>query len=69
MYYIRKYSDCWAIHDDILSTSRKLTTDEIEKLKIEFPSLKDEKVLTVYSDQIRSIAPSRNNYTDQKPKI
>jgi hypothetical protein len=64
MYYIRKYSNCWAIHDDVVNASRKLTEIEIVKLKIEFPSLEDEKVLTVFTDKIRSIIPSPDSYPD-----
>lgn len=55
MYYIQKYHNCWAIFDDLTGGSRKLTETDIEKLKIEFDSLKDEKVLTIYTDKIRSI--------------
>lgn len=55
MYYIKKYSNGWAIHDDVTKGSRLLNEIEVAKVKIEFPSLADEKVLTVFSDQIRSI--------------
>jgi hypothetical protein len=62
MYYIKKYADCWAIHDDITGASRKLTTEEVKKITIEFPSLKDEKVITFYTDRIRSIQPEVSSY-------
>jgi hypothetical protein len=65
MYYIRKYADCWAVHDDITGASRRLQPEEVEKLKIEFDSLCDEKVLTVYTDKIRSIAISIENYLEK----
>lgn len=55
MYYIKKYADCWAIHNDDNGMSRKLTAQEVEQTKQEFPQLKDSKVVTVYSDVIESI--------------
>lgn len=66
MYYIRKYADCWAVHDDITGASRKLQPEEVEKLKIEFDSLRDEKVLTVYTDKIRSITTALENYQEKR---
>lgn len=64
MYYIKKYADCWAVHDDVTGASRKLTTTEIKKMKIEFDSLKDERVLTIYTDKIRSISVIKAKYTN-----
>lgn len=64
MYYIRKYADCWAVYDDVTGSSRKLTTTEVEKVKIEFDCLKDEKVLTIYTDRIRSINVIEVNYEE-----
>ncbi|GEP97708.1 hypothetical protein [Chitinophaga cymbidii] len=64
MYYIRKYADCWAVHDDITGASRKLINDEKERLKNEFDSLRDEKVLTIYSDCIRSLSVFGGNYQE-----
>ena len=55
MYYIRKYKDCWAIHNDDNGNSRKLTDQEVARAKAEFPALKDPQVLTFYTDQVRSI--------------
>lgn len=48
MYYIRKYSNGWAIHNDDNGASRLLTDQEIEAVKKEFSDLEDEKVLTVF---------------------
>lgn len=62
MYYIKKYADCWAVTDDIRGASRKLTAIEIEKVKIEFDSLKDEKVVTICIDRIRSICVIESKY-------
>lgn len=62
MYYIKKYADCWAVHDDTTGGSRKLTQDEVAKLKIEFTALQDEKVVTIYADKIRSITTSLESY-------
>lgn len=55
MYYIRKYSNGWAIHNDENGSSRLLTADEMEAVKREFPDLNDEKVRTVYADEVKSI--------------
>lgn len=64
MYYIKKFSNCWAIQDEITSGSRKLTNDEVDKLKIEFPCLQDEKVLTIYIERARSINCSIPTYLE-----
>ena len=55
MYYIRKYSNGWAIHNDDNGCSRLLTAQEIEAVRKEFPVLRDEKVRTVFADQVKSI--------------
>jgi hypothetical protein len=55
MYYIRKYADCWAIHNDDNGKRRRLTEQEKEQAVKEFPDLAEEDVRTVYSDQIDSI--------------
>ena len=55
MYYIRKYSNGWAIHNDENGSSRLLTADEMEAVKREFPDLNDEKVRTVYADEVKSV--------------
>lgn len=68
MYYIRKYADCWAVHDDDTGASRKLQLDEVEKLKNEFDSLCDERVRTVFTDEIRSITTNLGN-DKKKPTV
>ena len=55
MYYIRKYSNGWAIHNDDNGGSRLLTAQEMEAVKKEFPQLEYEKVRTVFTDQVKSI--------------
>jgi hypothetical protein len=55
MYYIKKYANCWAIHNDANGNSRKLTAQEVKAVQNELPELKSCKVATVYSDSIRSI--------------
>lgn len=55
MYYIRKYSNGWAIHNDANGFSRLLTPSEIEAAKREFPELLDQKVLTVFADSVKTI--------------
>ena len=55
MYYIRKYADCWAIHNDDTGTCRKLTDQEVKLVSRELLALTDPKVRTVFTDQIRSV--------------
>lgn len=55
MYYIRKYSNGWAIHNDDIGTSRLLNDQEVEAVKKEFPQLEDGKVRTVFADEVKSI--------------
>ena len=55
MCYIRKYSNGWAIHNDDNGEARLLNDHEIETVKQEFPELEDEKVLTVFADEVKSI--------------
>jgi hypothetical protein len=56
MYYIKKYADCWAIHNDASGKSLPLTEREVEAVRQEYPSLNDPNTCTVYSDDVRSIA-------------
>jgi hypothetical protein len=58
MYYIRKYSDCWAVHNDDTGASRPLEKEEEEAVKKEFPGLTDDKVRTVFMDIIITINPN-----------
>ena len=55
MYYIKKYADCWAIHNDQTGASRALNESEKEQLLQEFPLLADAQVRTVFADTICSI--------------
>ncbi len=55
MYYIRKYSNGWAIHNDDNGCSRLLTSQEVEAVRKEFPQLEDEKVRTVFTDEVKSV--------------
>jgi hypothetical protein len=55
MYYIKKYADCWAIHNDDNGKSRPLTEKEVESVQEEYPSLKDPKTCAVYADEIGSL--------------
>jgi hypothetical protein len=55
MYYIRKYSNGWAIINDDNGCSRLLIHREVEAVKKEFPQLEDLKVRTVFADQVKSI--------------
>lgn len=61
MYYIRKYSDCWAIHDDDTGKSRPLTDEESDEVRTEFPDLADDSVKTFFTDKINSINPNLTN--------
>ena len=55
MYYIRKYCDGWAIHNDDNGEGRLLNAQEVEAVKREFPQLADEKVRTVFADEVKSV--------------
>jgi hypothetical protein len=55
MYYIRKYSNGWAVHNDDNGASRLLTAQEVEAVRKEFPDLEDATVRTVFADQVKSI--------------
>ena len=69
MYYIHKYSNGWVISDDVINLDRRLTKEEMERLKNEFPLLKDEVVFSIKSAQIRSIALAKNTYSEDNAKI
>lgn len=55
MFYIRKYSNGWSIHNDANGCSRLLTQQEVEAVKKEFSQLEEAKVRTVFADQVKSI--------------
>lgn len=55
MYYIRKYSNGWAIHNDDNGGSRLLNEEEVKAIRREFPELENEKVRTVFADEVKSI--------------
>ena len=55
MFYIRKYSNGVAIHNDANGCSRLLTEQEVEAVKKEFPQLQQSQVRTVFADQVKSI--------------
>ena len=55
MYYIRKYSNGWAIHNDDNGEARLLNEEEVKVVKQEFPELEDGKVRTVFADEVKSI--------------
>lgn len=55
MYYIRKYCDGWAIHNDDNGESRLLNEEEVKAVRQEFPELDDEKVRTVFADEVKSV--------------
>lgn len=57
MYYIRKFADCWAIYDDDTGKSRPLTRVETNLVMIEFPTLEDKDVKTIFADHFTSIDP------------
>jgi hypothetical protein len=55
MYYIRKYSNGVAIHNDETGRSRLLTEAEVKAVKKEFPQLEQSRVKTVFADEVKSI--------------
>jgi len=52
MYYIRKYSNCWAIHGDDTGESRPLAPEEVDAVQKQFTTLADPKVRTIFTDTI-----------------
>jgi len=61
MYFIRKYADCWAVHDDDTGFSRPLEPEEVEKVQKEFECLQEDNLRTVYADHIYSIVVMPDN--------
>ncbi|WP_212000240.1 hypothetical protein [Chitinophaga sp. HK235] len=55
MYYVKKYSNCWAIHNDDTGASRPLTENEKNRILEEHPSLNEGDVRAVYADIINNI--------------
>ena len=58
MYYIRKSSEQWAVHNPRTKKSRPLDPLEVESLLEEFPNLKlnhNSQSLTYFRNHIRSI--------------
>jgi hypothetical protein len=55
MYYIKKYSNGWAIHNDDNGESRLLNEEEVKSVRQEFLELENEKVVTVFADEVKSI--------------
>ena len=51
MFFIKKYVECWAIHNDETGKSRPLTEDEKETALKKYPALKDKKTIVVYFDE------------------
>lgn len=50
MYYMRKYVNCWALHDDETGESRPLNLAEVSVVKRNIPALQDPKVRTYFFD-------------------
>jgi len=61
MYCIRKFSDCWALYDLDVDTSRRLTAAEVEVLRREVPALDDPKLAAYYTDRVDCIMEKREN--------
>ena len=55
MYYIRKYADCWAVHNDATGKSRPLTEEERQRVQQEFTELADKQLRTIFTEQINSL--------------
>lgn len=55
MYIVRKYADCWAIHNDDTGASRPLSKAEEEMVLQEFPALAEEKLRSIFTDDVESI--------------
>jgi len=51
MYYIKKYVNCWAIHNDETGASRPLTEAEKSAAAQHYPELQKPDVKAVYFDR------------------
>jgi hypothetical protein len=58
MFFIRKYADCWAVHNDDTGESRKLTEQEQKAVQEEFPALLDKQIRSIFMDNIRCLGLS-----------
>ena len=59
MYYIRKFAETWAVHNNYTGKSRPLSDNEVKQLMLEFPNLRNfpgSKALTYFRNRITSIA-------------
>ncbi|MDX2246673.1 MAG: hypothetical protein SF052_07860 [Bacteroidia bacterium] len=60
MYYIRKYSGNWAVHNNYTGKSRPLNDSEVQLILAEFPNLQNylntSQAVTFFRNKIRSIA-------------
>ena len=60
MYYIRKFSDQWAVHNHRTGESRSLDEVEIQSILSEFPNLRmgiaNNNTLTYFRNRITSIS-------------
>ncbi|MDW3647345.1 MAG: hypothetical protein R8P61_09790 [Bacteroidia bacterium] len=58
MYYIRKFAESWAVHNNYTGKSRLLNESEVQQILVEFPNLRDNtrsKSLTYFRNKINSI--------------
>ncbi|MEM6805485.1 MAG: hypothetical protein AAF696_29070 [Bacteroidota bacterium] len=58
MYYIRKFAESWAVHNNYTGKSRLLNESEVQQILVEFPNLKfnaKSKSLTYFRNKINSI--------------
>lgn len=58
MYYIRKYSERWAVHNNYNGKSRALTQNEVQQILNEFPNLQNaakSQSVTFFRNRISSI--------------
>lgn len=60
MYYIRKSSANWAVHNNFTGRSRQLNDEEVKLIVTEFPALRNglssSGSLTYFRNRIKSIA-------------
>lgn len=59
MYYIRKNSGNWAVHNNFTGKSRPLNDSEVRQILTEFPNLRNylatSQAVTFFRNKIRSI--------------
>jgi hypothetical protein len=75
MYYIKKYANCWAIHNDDTGVSRSLSPTEVDDCKRALPELTNKATRTYFFDKLPDhqlelllLPPQDNAYLNIHPQ-